>query len=391
MLSLAELDGKIALSRLDQRHRGVDPGFGVICGVKGADHFPLYQRGSGIHSNAKAGIDALMFHPTHEYDIKMARHGHGPVPNINPPYLSSNLDFGAPRDNTGNDAIGVMSRFYGLPTEKDIVIENFAAEATGLSKSKTPARDFMVSNLRANVEAEKQGFADRDAYSAFMKNPAVINLIAGGSTVAQAKTAMRPTAPAIRRNILLKRVKAAAAATPTPPTVVVARPFPTPTAAALSTALPDDDEPLAEKGKPEVKSVAKKPAAKKTGKADKDEDEGEDEGEDIEDEPRVSKKGAAIAGKNFDTLADISRTLNDELTSLRVAYDSVRLPSEKKAMKESLKPRLSTLATRIQKQGAEVGVATTATGYKDLENAMKRIDAAIQEGRGASTPRAERK
>ena len=41
------------------------------------------------------------------------------------------------------------------------MIENFAAEAAGLPQSETPERGFLVHNLRDDVAAEGQGFADR--------------------------------------------------------------------------------------------------------------------------------------------------------------------------------------------------------------------------------------
>ena len=136
MLVDDELDNMITRSQLSKKFPNkVDIKFGLDANkVKGVDNFPIYNATDGFKSNARSNVDSFMFTSRQtKYDVPGPKHTS--VGEIQP-YLYNKQGVSRPTESSIRMQPGVMSSLYGLPPDRDIILENPTAQAMNLMGGK---------------------------------------------------------------------------------------------------------------------------------------------------------------------------------------------------------------------------------------------------------------
>ena len=153
----------------------VNIGFGLDANkIKGVDNFPIYKEAVEFHSKARSNIDTYMFTSRQrEYDVVVPKHTLS-TREIRPYYFNNHMDSITTESNEWMRP-GVMSSLYGLPPDKDIIIENPTAQAMNMMGGQ------MTEEKMRNHIARKEGSST--ASDDFFKDPRVIEIIEGSAPV----------------------------------------------------------------------------------------------------------------------------------------------------------------------------------------------------------------
>lgn len=148
MLELSELDNEVTKRQLHKTFSNkVDIKFGLDANkIKGVNNFPIYYETDGFSSHAKKNVDSFMFHGafgTNKYDVKKSTHTS--VGEIRP-YLYDKQSPSQPKNSNVRMRQGEMSSLYGLPPDRNIVLESPAGQAMG----PTTERQFRDKQWREN-------------------------------------------------------------------------------------------------------------------------------------------------------------------------------------------------------------------------------------------------
>ena len=136
MLVDDELDNMITRSQLSKKFLNkVDIKFGLDANkTKGVDNFPIYNATNGFKSNARSNVDTFLFTSRQtKYDVPGQKHT--PAGDIQP-FLYNKQGVSRPTESNIRMQLGVMSSLYGLPPDRDIILENPTAQAMSLMGGK---------------------------------------------------------------------------------------------------------------------------------------------------------------------------------------------------------------------------------------------------------------
>ena len=149
----------------------VNIGFGLDANkIKGVDNFPIYKEAVEFHSKAKSNIDTYMFTSRQrEYDVVVPKHTLS-TNEIRPHYFNNHMDSIHTESNEWMRP-GVMSSLYGLPPDKDIIIEIPTAQAMNMMGGQ------MTEEKMRNHIAHKEGSST--ASDDFLNDPRVKSIIEG--------------------------------------------------------------------------------------------------------------------------------------------------------------------------------------------------------------------
>lgn len=184
MLSPDAFLNKIVSERLNRPHQhtvdiqhGLDPNK-----IKGIDNFPILNKTGGFASHTKAGADEMTFRPAGHASSRLASMAIRPThrtaaPEHLGPYVNENRKIGAAPHTNTRVPTRILSNLYGLPPDRTIVLENYAAEASGLADSKHPEADFVDHRLRENAKI----ISNFEESAGFLDDPRVKSIITGES------------------------------------------------------------------------------------------------------------------------------------------------------------------------------------------------------------------
>jgi len=160
MLTNDEFENRIVKTRLNETfsHK-VNLGFGVDDDkVKGVHNFPIYNKKTNVNLPAKINIDSYMYNNSSKvgskYDVKSAQVKS--APHIQPYYYDENSHQSSAKDSNSRVPHGLMSSLYGLPPDKDIILENPEGQALG----GITEREFMLKNYRKEASDGSDGLPD---------------------------------------------------------------------------------------------------------------------------------------------------------------------------------------------------------------------------------------
>jgi hypothetical protein len=133
MMELSRIDNDALHTNLEKTFPNkVNIGFGLDeSKIKGVKDFPVYYESRGFVSHAKNNLDSVLFHVSHpstrRYDVKAP--GHSRLPD----FASNLYDKKKSSMSVHSDARvqSGLSKLYGLPAGRDIVLENPTAQAMG--------------------------------------------------------------------------------------------------------------------------------------------------------------------------------------------------------------------------------------------------------------------
>lgn len=157
MLTNDEFENRIVRTRLNETfsHK-VNLGFGVDDGkVKGVHNFPIYNKKTNVDFPTKTNIDSYMYEKSSKvgskYNVKLATVKS--APHIQPYFYDENSHQASAKDSNSRVPHGLMSSLYGLPPDKDIILENPEGQALhGITE-----KEFMLKNFRQEA---KDGLPD---------------------------------------------------------------------------------------------------------------------------------------------------------------------------------------------------------------------------------------
>lgn len=166
MLTNNELDNMILHNQLNKEypHR-VNIQYGLdINKVKGINNFPVYNESKEFISHAKPNTDSFMFHSNdNKYNVGKATHQS--IDNIEPYYYNKNSK--SSKLCYGESNKGLMSRLYGLPPDRNIILENPTAQAMNFMGGQITEKKIMVHNWGKNE------------VDSFMNDPRVSSIVNG--------------------------------------------------------------------------------------------------------------------------------------------------------------------------------------------------------------------
>lgn len=166
----------------------VNIGFGLDANkIKGVDNFPIYNEAVEFNSNARSNIDTYMFTSRQrKYDVVVPKHTSS-VGEIQPYYYNKHKDSLSTESNIWMEP-GKMSSLYGLPPDKDIIIENPTAQAMNLMGGQMTEEKMMNHIARKEVSSTASGSS-----SDFFNDPRLISIIEGSTPVVDDSVPMQET------------------------------------------------------------------------------------------------------------------------------------------------------------------------------------------------------
>ena len=168
MLVDDELDNMITKSQLSKKFPNkVDIKFGLDANkVNGVDNFPIYNATDGFKSNARNNVDSFMFTSRQtKYDVPGQKHTS--VGEIQP-YLYNKHGVSRPTESNIRMQPGVMSSLYGLPPDRDIILENPTAQAMNLMGGKMTEE-----KLRNHIYRKEEAGTASETPGDFFSDPRV--------------------------------------------------------------------------------------------------------------------------------------------------------------------------------------------------------------------------
>lgn len=149
MISNTELDNMVLKKQLTKKFPNkVNIGFGVDDNkIKGIDSFPIYDSTDGFRSN----VDSLLFSTKQKrFDVSGVKHI--PTPVIQPHYFAEDPRTSSPDTTNTRWGNGELSTLYGLPPDRNIVLENPTAQAMNFMDEKMTEERFI--KQRTSEEAK---------------------------------------------------------------------------------------------------------------------------------------------------------------------------------------------------------------------------------------------
>lgn len=140
-------NNRVTGTRLNQKYNhNVDIGFGLdVNRIKSVQNFPVLQKTDGLRTNAKASLDGIVYDKNfgNKYNVGVVKHTD--VPEIKPTlYLHEYIP--TPPKTNFRMSHNVMYDLYGIPPDRDIVLENTTALA--MNTNGMTEKEFMKKNFQ---------------------------------------------------------------------------------------------------------------------------------------------------------------------------------------------------------------------------------------------------
>ena len=191
MMSIEDLENMVLNKQLNKfKHNKLNPSLDIT---------PVFKKAKKFTSHAEPNVDSLLFHNNTKYDIKKTvLHRQK---NIEPDVYTHNKRFSFPHDDSLD---GLTSDFYGIPRDRDIVLENPTAQAMNMFGSKITEKKLTNHNWQNNLKNETliQDMLDPVDYveqvdlegglGSFMNDPRLENII---NSSKKSETGIASTAP----------------------------------------------------------------------------------------------------------------------------------------------------------------------------------------------------
>ena len=165
----AELSKKFP-NKVDIKH-GLD-----VNKIKCVNNFPVYNETDGFKSNARPNVDSFMFTSRQsKYDVPASKHTS--VGQIQPYFYNKQYQ-GASRYSESNVRMkaGAMSSLYGMPPDRDIILENPTAQAMNLMGGQMTEEKLRNHNFRVEGSNDSSEIPGE-----FFSDPRVVAIIEGGA------------------------------------------------------------------------------------------------------------------------------------------------------------------------------------------------------------------